>query len=294
VPSPQFEKLVQILHDRRRPPGLDVGRLRAGMEATAFPVPGDAEVVTGSLGGVDFEVVSTPGADPDRTLLYLHGGGFVMGSPNTHRKLAADLSRAAGVRVMVPDYPLAPEHPFPAAIEAITSLYTALLATGGPADRIAIGGDSAGGGLTVATLLAWRDRGLVLPAAALVISPWVDLTGAEVLDPALVERDPICSPESLDTMGRWYLADADPRQPLVSPVLADLTGFPPLLIHVGEAEILVGGSRALAERAAAAGVDVTLDVWPDMIHVWHVFAGRVPESTDAVERAGAWIAKALV
>jgi monoterpene epsilon-lactone hydrolase len=294
VPSPQFEKLVQILRDRRQPTRPDVERLRAGMESAAFPVPDDAEVTAGSLGGVAIEIVSTLGADPDRTLLYLHGGGYVMGSPNTHRKLAADLSRAAGVRVVVPDYPLAPEHPFPAAIEAITSLYAALLATGVPPEHLAIGGDSAGGGLTMATLLAWRDQGLVLPAAALVISPWVDLTGAEVPDPALVERDPICSPDDLGTMGRWYLAGADPYQPLVSPVLADLTGLPPLLIHVGEAEILVGGSIILAERARAAGVEVTLDVWPDMIHVWHVFAGRVPESTEAVARAGAWIAKALV
>jgi monoterpene epsilon-lactone hydrolase len=293
VPSPQFDKLVQILHERRRPPGALIDRLRSGMETMAFPVADDAEVIMGSLGGVKVETVSAPGADPDRTLLYLHGGGYVMGSPNTHRKLAADLSRAAGMRVVVPDYPLAPESPFPAAVDALAEVYSDLLASGVPAERIAVGGDSAGGGLTIATLLSWRDRGLPLPAAALAISPWVDLAGDKRFDPALVARDPVCSPEDLEMMRGWYIAGADAGQPLVSPVLGDLTGLPPLLIQVGEAEILLGDARALADRARDHGVEVTLEVWPDMIHVWHVFAGRVPEATDAVAQAGAWIAAAL-
>ena len=293
MPSPQFDKLVKILHERQRPPGLPVDRLRSGMEKMAFPAADDVKVVTGSLGGLSFEEVTAPGADADRALLYLHGGGYVMGSPNTHRKLAGDLSRAGAVRVVVPDYPLAPEHPFPAAIESITALYTALLAEGLPAARIALGGDSAGGGLAVATLLAWRDRGIPLPAAAVVISPWVDLVAGRSVDPALVERDPVCSPGDLAMMGALYLGGADPSQPLASPVYADLAGLPPLLIQVGEAEILLDGARTLAERAGRAGVDVTLDVWPDMIHVWHVFAGRVPEATEAVEAAGAFVAARL-
>jgi acetyl esterase/lipase len=285
APSPQFQKLRQILFIRRRPPGpIDVEKLRAGFETLALPAAVDVAVTSLVIAGVPVEELMAPGADPGRTVLYLHGGGYVMGSPHSHRKLAGDVSRAAGARVLVPDYPLAPEHPFPAAIESIGGLYDSLAATASAA-RLAIAGDSAGGGLTAATLISLRDRGAKPPAAAVLISPWLDLVRDGGVDAALAARDPIVAAEDLDTFRRWYLGDADPREPLASPVLADLRGLPPILVQVGSDEIVVADSRRFAEHCPSA----ELEVWDEMVHVWHVFAGRVPEATAAVERIGAFL-----
>ena len=285
--SPQFLKLVGLLRERGRVPGRDVAGRRRDMEAVAFPVAADVSVAATSIAGVPAEWVAAPGAD-ERVLLYLHGGGFVMGSPNTHRKLAGDLSRAAGARVLLLDYPLAPERPFPAAIAAVVAVYAALRRDL-PATRLAIGGDSAGGGLTIAALLALRDAAEAPPAAAVCISPWVDLVRAGGVSPARAAADPVVGPDDLMAMRAWYLGATSPAEPLASPVLADLRGLPPLLIHVGEAEILVDDAVTLATRARAAGVDVQLEVWPEMIHVWHVFAGRVPEATAAVAAIGEFV-----
>ena len=288
--SPQFEKLRNLLLERRPAPSpVPVEKMRWGMESVALAAADDISVTQTTIAGLDVELITAPGADPERTLLYLHGGGYVMGSPLTHRKLAGELSRAAAARVVLPDYPLAPEHPFPAAIDAVTALYRALLDAGSSPARLSIGGDSAGGGLTAALLINLRDLALPLPAAGVLVSPWLDLVRADGFDPALVEGDPILTPYDMDRIRAWYLGDADPAQPLASPVLADLTGLPPLLIQVGGAEIIVGDSRELARRAQSAGVKVELEVWPDMFHVWHAFAGRVPEATDAVERIGSFL-----
>jgi monoterpene epsilon-lactone hydrolase len=287
VPSSQFQKLRQILFIRRRPPmpvPVAVERLRANFEALALPAAADVAVTSHQIAGMPVEELMTPGADPGRTVLYLHGGGYVMGSPHSHRKLAGDVSRAAGARVLVPDYPLAPEHPFPAAIESIGRLYDCLAAPTSAA-RLAIAGDSAGGGLTAATLISLRDRGAMLPAAAVLISPWLDLVRDGGVDAALAARDPIVAAEDLDTFRRWYLRDADPREPLASPVLADLRGLPPMLIQVGSDEIVAADSRRFTERCGSA----ELEVWDEMVHVWHVFAGRVPEATAAVERIGVFL-----
>ena len=285
VPSTQFQKLRQILFLKRRPPGsVAVEKLRANFEALALPVAGDVAVTPLEIAGMPVEELMAPGADPGRTVLYLHGGGYVMGSPHSHRKLAGDVSRAAGARVLVPDYPLAPEHPFPAAIESIGTLYDALVATT-PAARLAVAGDSAGGGLAAATLISLRDHGASLPAAAVLISPWLDLVRDGGVDAGLAARDPIVAAEDLDVFRRWYLHDADPREPLASPVLADLRGLPPVLIHVGSDEIVNADSRRFAERCGSA----ELEVWDEMVHVWHVFAGRVPEATAAVERIGVFL-----
>jgi acetyl esterase/lipase len=291
--SPQFAKLLGILMERRPSGDLSVEQLRAGMESTAFPASGDVTVEADSIDGVAVERISAAGVATDQLLIYLHGGGYVMGSPNTHRKLAADLSRASGAPVLLPDYPLAPEHPFPAAIDAVTALYESTLASGTAPSKVAIAGDSAGGGLTVATLLSLRARRVRLPAAAALLSPWVDLIPGRGYDPLLVERDPITTPERLDRMAGWYLDGADAHDPLASPIGADLTGLPPLLIQVGGSEILVDDARELAANAGACGVDVTLEVWPDMVHVWQIFAGRVPEATDAVARIGEFVSTRL-
>ena len=285
APSQQFQKLRQILFIKRRPPRpIAVEKLRADFEALALPVAGDVAVTALAIGGMPVEQLLAPGADPSRTVVYLHGGGYVMGSPHSHRKLAGDVSRAAGARVLVPDYPLAPEHPFPAAIEAVCAFYEALVATAAP-ERLAIAGDSAGGGLTAATLISLRDRGARLPAASVLISPWLDLVREAAVDAGLAARDPIVSAEDLDVFRRWYLCGTDAHEPLASPVLADLRGLPPMLIQVGSDEIVVDDSRRFAERCVSA----ELEVWDEMVHVWHVFAGRVPEASAAVERIGAFL-----
>jgi acetyl esterase/lipase len=290
--SPQFEKLVEIIRSNKRPPGdHPVEKLRAGMEKTSLPPGEDVTATPIDAGGVPAEWVETPGADAGKVVLYLHGGGFVMGSPVTHRKLAGDVSRASGARVLLLDYRLAPEHPTPAATDDGVQAYRWLLEQGIAPGSIAVAGDSAGGGLTVAVLLALRDAGDPMPAAAVCISPWVDMTGEAASITTRAERDPMVSHGDLGRFTDWYLAGADARAS--SPVHADLQGLPPLLIHVGDEEILLDDSVLLAERATAAGVDAKLEVWPEMFHVWHVFAGRVPESTAAVEQVGAFIRAAV-
>jgi acetyl esterase/lipase len=288
--SPQFQKLVQMLLSRRRPPGpLDVDNMRMGFTAAALPAPADVERGAVTIGGVEVEQLTPPDAASDRVVLYLHGGGFVIGSPQTHRKLAADIGRAAGARVLLPDYPLAPERPFPAALDWLVGLYEGLVARIDPR-RLAVAGDSAGGNLTAALLVALRERGTPLPAAAVLVSPWLDLVRADVEgDRRRAEADPIMQPYELVQFRDWYVGDGDPRDARVSPVVADLHGLPPLLVQVGSAEMIVEDSRVFAERARAAGVRVELEVADEMIHVWHIFAGRVPEATKAVERIGRFL-----
>src|SRR4051812_7782758 len=290
--SPQFQKLVDIIRANKRPPGdHPMEKLRAGMEKTSLAPADDVTATPVDAGGVPAEWVETPGADAGRVVLYLHGGGYVMGSLVTHRKLAGDVSRASGARVLLLDYRLAPEHPSPAATNDAVQAYRWLLQEGVAASGIAIAGDSAGGGLAVSTLLALRDAGDPRPGAAVCISPWVDLTGEAASITTRAGRAPRVSRGALGGFAGWSLGGADARAS--SPAHADLQGLPPMLIHVGDEEILLDDAVLLAERATAAGVDATLEVWPEMFHVWHVFAGRVPESTAAVERVGAFIADAL-
>ena len=288
--SEAFTKLKARL-DQVRPTGpLDVAARRAAMEAVAFPPAPDVTVVETTVGPLHALSVTAPEAAAERTLLFLHGGGYAMGSPRTHVKLAGDLSRASGARVLLVDYPLAPEAPFPAAIDAICESYAHLAASG---EAIAVAGDSAGGGLALALLVAARDRGLPTPRAGVLISPWADLTFSRTASDELIAADPMVNPPDLHAMRTLYLGDNDPTQALASPALADLTGLPPLLIHVGGAEVLLGDAELIAERAAAAGVKTELEVWAEMVHVWHVFAGRVPEATAAVDAIGQFLARHL-
>jgi acetyl esterase/lipase len=214
----------------------------------------------------------------------------VIGSINTHRDLVARLARAAQTRALVIDYRLAPEQPHPAALEDATAAYRWLLASGADPARLAVAGDSAGGGLTVATLLALRDAGDALPACAAAASPWLDLACSGASMETKAPEDPMLVPERLRTWAAMYAGTHDVCGPLVSPLYADLAGLPPLLLQVGEAEVLLDDSTRLAERARAAGVDVTLDVWPEMIHVWHLFAFMLPEGQQAIDKLAGWIA----
>lgn len=289
----QLDTLVQMMKARPIAEGASVEESRAGFEqmANLFPVDADIKREPVTANGVKAEWVSAPDADPGRAVLYLHGGGYVIGSINTHRSLAARLSRAAKARVLLIDYRLAPEHPFPAAVDDSLAAYKWMLAQGLKPSRIAVAGDSAGGGLTAATLVAIRDAKLPLPAAGALLSPWVDLEGIGESMTSKDSVDPIVHKAGLLEMAKAYLGGKNARTPLASPLYADLTGLPPLLIHVGTSETLLDDASRLAERAKKAGVNVTHEAWEGMIHVWHLFAPMLDEGQQALEKIGAFIRK---
>jgi monoterpene epsilon-lactone hydrolase len=245
-----------------------------------------SEVVAG---GVASEWMEMPGADSRRVLLLLHGGGYNAGSPVIYRKFAAYLSRATGLRVLTPDYRLSPEHVFPAAVEDAEAAYDWLLAQGRSADDIVVGGDSAGGGLTLSLLLALRTAGKPMPKAAVVMAPWTDLTLSSPSYESLRHLDPIITRENLLEAARWYAGPGDPANPMMSPLFADLRGLPPLLIHAGGNEVMVDDSRLFAERARAASVEVTEKIWPGLWHVFHTACPAVPEAVEAIDEIGAFV-----
>jgi len=262
---------------------------REGMEKTAFPTADDIKIEKLTVAGRPAEWVKAPGIQDGFAILYLHGGGYVMGSCNTHRSLAGEISRASRAAVLLLDYRLGPENKFPAAVEDAVAAFKWLLAQGFAPGKTAIGGDSAGGGLTTATLLALRDQKSPLPAAAVCISPWSDLTCSNPSYKTRAEADPMVQGDGLDKMTRAYLGDTDPKHPHASPNFADLTGLPPLLIHVGDHEVLLDDSIKLHEKALACGVDSSLEVWPEMIHVWHVFHPMLDEGKQGIERIGEFL-----
>jgi len=222
-------------------------------------------------------------------VLYLHGGGYVIGSPRSHRHLAAAVARASAARALLLDYRLAPEHPFPAALDDAVAAYEWLLGQGLDARRIVVAGDSAGGGLTVATLLALRDRGRPLPAAGVCISPWVDLTCSAQSYTSKAAVDPIVTQESVTMLAKAYVGAGDVKAPLVSPLYANLAGLPPLLVHVGSDEVLLDDALGLGERARKAGVDVQVEEWPAMIHVWHWFQPMLEDAERATKAIGEFV-----
>ena len=289
--SQMLQTIIQMIRSAPDLHGAPVEQRRAAFEAVTqmFPVPDDVKSEPVDAGGIPAEWIAAPGADPERVIYYLHGGGYAMGSINTHREMVSRISRASGARALAIDYRLAPEHPFPAAVEDATAAYRWLLSAGVDPARLVIAGDSAGGGLTVATLVALRDAGDSLPAAAVCLSPWVDMEGIGESMTTKAEADPMVNREDLLEGAQAYLGGADPRTPLAAPLYADLKGLPPLLIHVGTAETLLDDSTRLAERAKAAGVDVTLEPWDDMIHVWQIFAATLPEGQQAIDRVGEFI-----
>ena len=282
---------------RSAPPLLsdDIETMRATMIAltTALPLAEDLAYQPTVLGGVAAEWTSVRGASTDRTVVYFHGGAYCLGSIATHRGLVGNLARASGVRVASLEYRLAPEHPFPAAVDDAVSAYRALLAAGASPTRVALAGDSAGGGLAAATLLALRDAGDPLPACAVLLSPWLDLSCSSESMRTRVEQDPLIRPDPLRSLGEAYLCGAGARDPLASPVYGDLSGLPPLLVQVGTAETLLDDSTRFAERARASGVDVALEVWDDMIHVWHAFSPLLPEADRAINGIGDYLRSRL-
>ena len=277
-------------HLAKLPPSdsLTIAERRAQYERAekVFPTPPEVKVERVTAPAAPAEWLRPPSAAPGRVVLYLHGGGYVIGSPRSHRHLAAAIATAAGSSALLLEYRCAPESPFPAALDDAVATYRWLLDQGVSAGGIAIAGDSAGGGLTVATLLALRDAGLPLPVAGVCISPWVDLTCSGASYATKADADPIVKRAVVDEMARAYLGARDRRTPLASPLFADLRGLPPLLIQVGSEEVLLDDSVQLAERARAAGVDTTLEVWDQMIHVWQWFLPMLDEAEEAVAAIG--------
>ena len=288
--SCEHEMILALL--RSRPPARksSIAAQREHMDSIdrVFRVANDVIRTPVVVGSVPAYWVEAPGASAERVILYLHGGGYVLGSIRSHGELISRLARATGRRVLAPEYRLAPEHPFPAAVDDCVAAYRWLLAQGALAENVVIAGDSAGGGLTMATLLSLRDARDPLPLAAVCLSPWVDLEAASGSIAGRAHLDPIIERSGLLEMAAQYLGGGDPRHPLASPIHADLTGLPPLFIQVGTAEVLFDDAARLAERARLAGVPVTLDTWEDMLHVWHVFA-LLPEAREAIERIAGFI-----
>jgi monoterpene epsilon-lactone hydrolase len=287
----QQSQLDAILREGGLDTAADVASVRAAFDAlmTQVPVPEDVLRKPVEIGGVGGIEVTIPGNEPGRVILYFHGGVYVIGSAATSVPLVAGLVRRTGVNAITLDYRLAPEHPYPAAVEDARAAYAGLLAQGMDPGQIVLAGDSAGGGLAVATLLAARDDGLPMPSGAFLMSPYADLT---LSGETLIERqslDPILTEEGLRVRAPEYLAGADPADPLISPIFGDLRGLPPLLIQVGSHEILLSDALRLAARAATTDVAVTLDVTPGVPHVFQGYAALLDEAGAALDRAADFV-----
>jgi monoterpene epsilon-lactone hydrolase len=295
MPSQAMQDLIDAFREQRRASASRAAPPLAALRATFAPagrinpVPDDVLVTEVNAGGVPAHWLAAPGADTGRVLVFLHGGGFELGSLRSDGELAARLGRASGMRVLFPEYRLAPEHPFPAAIDDVLAAWRWLRTDQDvSATSIAVTGDSAGGGLAVALLVATRDAGEVLPAAAALMSPTVDLTSSGASMTERVEQDPFSTPAMLRQFAAGYLAGADPKTPLASPLFASLAGLPPLLVQVGTADLLLSDSERLAAAATEAGVDVTLEIGEGLPHVYQILLGT-PEAAEATERIGKFL-----
>jgi epsilon-lactone hydrolase len=277
------------LHLKRRLAGKrDLVRARAILSSGTLPVPSGADFRNASLKGVPGEWVTSIRPATGPLLLYLHGGGYFTGCPRAHRPITASLANA-GFKVFVPEYRLAPEHPYPAAVDDVECVWDGLLESGYAASSINISGDSAGGGLALALMIRLREKRKPLPAAAALFSPWTDLavTGQSLHTNA--RRDAMFGAREITIAADWYLNGAEPRTPEASPLYAPLDGLPPLLIEVGERETLLDDSTRLAARARARGVNAILNVWPVVPHVWQLACGFLPEARRSLARAAAFL-----
>ncbi len=273
--KPRLAKSQSVEHSRKL------------MTPEPYKVPRDVRITSATLGGVAGEWVeaSNNGAG---TLLYLHGGGYFAMSPQTHRPITAGFARQ-GFRVFAPDYRLAPEHRFPAAIEDAVAVYRVLLAE---SHSIVVAGDSAGGGLSMALLLSLRDAGIALPSGCVLFSPWTDLAATGESIRTNDRRCALFFGHTIADAAKHYLGDTHPKHPLASPLYADLSGLPPLLIHTGENEVLRDDSTRLAERARAAGTDATVKLWPVVPHDWQL-APMIPEARQSLQQAGDFFRQAI-
>jgi epsilon-lactone hydrolase len=295
MPSQAMRDVIDVIRGQQKagasqaPTTLEQRRAAFTPAGRLHPIPDDVQVGEVIAGGVPAHWLAAPGTDTGRVLLFMHGGGYELGSLRSDGELAARLGRASGMRVLFPEYRLAPEHPFPAAIDDVLAVWR-WLRTGQnlSARSIAVAGDSAGGGLAVALLVAVRDAGEALPAAAVLMSPTVDLTSSGASMTERVDQDPFSTPALLRQLASDYLAGADPKTPLASPLFASLAGLPPLLIQVGTADLLLSDSERLATAAAEAGVDVILEVGEGLPHVYPIMLGT-PEAAEATEQTGKFL-----
>jgi len=285
----EIDAIRALLLARPRPDGLNERRKRLDDLGTQYQIPTDVHIESVEANGVRVEWSSSPNADPACVILFLHGGGYVSGSLESHRPLATEIGRVCGARTLALGYRLAPEFPFPAALEDALAGYRFLLSSGIDPRHIAVAGDSAGGGLTVALMVSARDAGLPQPACGWCISPWVDLECLSESMTSKAEVDPLIQKPYLKELAQAYLNGADPRTPLASPIYAGLKGLAPLLIQVGSAESLLDDAVRLANVAGAADVAVTLEIWPDMIHAWPLFHQQVTAGRHAIARAAAFM-----
>ncbi|AYF72821.1 alpha/beta hydrolase [Nocardia yunnanensis] len=299
MPSPQMREFIELFEQRRAarpatPPALADLRANFLPAGKRYDLPDDVRVSEVSAGGVPSHWLDAPGAAPERVLVFLHGGGFTLGSLASHGELAARAGRAAGVRVLFPEYRLSPEHVYPAALDDVRAIWRWLREDQGlPASSIALAGDSAGGNLLTALMLELRDAGADLPAAAVLISPVLDLTGSGASMTEREGQDPIFTPGMLKGIYAGYLGGADPLQPSASPLFGDPTALPPLLIQVGTAELILSDSERFADAARSAGVEVTLEAGEGLPHVYQAMR-ETPEAAAAVEQIAEFLRKHLV
>jgi epsilon-lactone hydrolase len=287
--DPQIAALRAKLASRPRSDDYRQRRKDIDARGLAYRLAADVAVEPTTANGVRAEWTMTPSDARDAALLYLHGGGYVIGSLDSHRHLVAEAGRAAGIAALALDYRLAPEHPFPAAVDDALTGYRYLLARGIAPGRVAIAGDSAGGGLVVAAMVAIRNAGLPQPACGWCISPWVDMEAIGGTMESRAAADPTVQKPGLLDMARLYLGGADPRSPLAAPIYADLSGLAPLMIQVGATETLLDDALRLAGTAGAADVRIDLEIWPEMIHVWHLYHPELDAGRRAIERGGAFV-----
>jgi acetyl esterase/lipase len=299
VTSPQIERVIAATVVGREQLGgqvLALAERRRRMEAGAerMPAPPGVTVDAVDVDGVACEWIRPSEIDVDGVLLYFHGGGYAVGGLGTHRKMIGFIASSARLPALSVGYRLAPEHPYPAALDDGAAVLSWLANNGVPIDRVVIAGDSAGGGLAAAMCCVAREAASSMPRALVLMSPWLDMAAAdEQEDDALVD-DPIVTRGNLRELRDWYVDDDHRLDPLASPLGADLTGFPPTLIQVGERELLRADAIRFAERLRASGVDARCDVWDGMVHVWQFYAGVVPEANDAITAIGEWLRTATV
>jgi len=286
-----WRRLSSWYMKRINPKRTDFDKMRARLDTVAgmAPIADGVARRNSEICGLNVAWLTPDLAVPGKLLLYWHGGGYVMGSSKSHAPIVSHIARAARVTALIPEYRLAPEHPYPAAIDDAVWVYRALLADGYKPADIVVAGDSAGGGLTVAMLATLRDAGDPLPDAVFLMSPWLDLSGQGESMISRKDHDPWFDPEHLPHVIEHYCDQTRLRDPLVSPVYADASDLPPTLIQVGEDEILLSDSERFAANMRAAGRPVELDVWPGMWHVWQMFIGLMPESRRAVDKIGKFI-----
>lgn len=293
ITASEIEGVRALLAGKPRPVGWPERRQRMDEICGIDPPAGDIAFLPVEMSGVAAEWSLAPGSDPGKVLIYLHGGGYCSGSIPSHRGMVAEIGRVAGVRTLAVGYRLAPEHPFPAALDDALAAYRSVRAGGVPAARIVIGGDSAGGGLALATTLSLRAAGEDLPGGLWLLSPWVDLemTGASMVSKDAV--DPLIHHDYLEGLAQAYAAGADRRDPLLSPLHADLAGLPPALVQVGASETLLDDAVRVTGALGAANVPTSLEIWPDMIHAWPLWWQRLEPGRRAIANAARFVRERL-